>query len=71
MEHDPATVQVIVDLREFRSSLPSLLHERCLELVPVTLLVGDYVLSPEICIERKSIPDLIGSLSSGRLYKQV
>ena len=32
--------------------------------------VGDYILSPDICIERKSISDLIGSLNSGRLYNQ-
>jgi DNA excision repair protein ERCC-4 len=32
--------------------------------------VGDYVLSPEICVERKSISDLKGSLASGRLYHQ-
>merc|ERR1711972_602697 len=37
---------------------------------PVTLEVGDYILSPEICVERKSISDLIGSLNSGRLYNQ-
>lgn len=32
--------------------------------------VGDYIITPEICIERKSISDLIMSLSSGRLYNQ-
>jgi DNA excision repair protein ERCC-4 len=36
----------------------------------MTLTVGDYILTPKICIERKSIPDLISSLKSGRLYKQ-
>ncbi|EDQ92827.1 uncharacterized protein MONBRDRAFT_13638, partial [Monosiga brevicollis MX1] len=62
--------KVIVDMREFRSSLPSILHEFGIDVEPVTLLVGDYVLSPEICVERKSLPDLIGSLKSGRLYNQ-
>jgi ERCC4-type nuclease len=62
--------RVIVDMREFRSSLPSLVHARGMDIVPITLEVGDYVLSPEMCVERKSIPDLIGSLSSGRLYTQ-
>ena len=38
--------QIVVDMREFRSSLPSLLHEIQLNIVPVTLLVGDYILSP-------------------------
>ena len=38
---------------------------------PATLEVGDYVLSPGIVIERKSVPDLLGSFTSGRLYTQV
>ena len=36
--------RVIVDLREFRSALPSLVHERSMVLEPRTLEVGDYVL---------------------------
>ncbi|KAM9424119.1 DNA repair endonuclease XPF [Pholidichthys leucotaenia] len=62
--------RVIVDMREFRSELPSLLHRRGLDIEPVTLEVGDYILSPDICVERKSVSDLIGSLQSGRLYTQ-
>ncbi|XP_024942375.1 DNA repair endonuclease XPF isoform X1 [Cephus cinctus] len=62
--------RVIVDMREFRSELPALLHKRGIEIEPVQLLIGDYILSPEICVERKSISDLIGSLNSGRLYNQ-
>jgi hypothetical protein len=61
---------VVIDVREFRSALPCLLHESGAEIVPITLNIGDYVLSPDICVERKSIPDLIGSLNSGRLYNQ-
>ena len=57
-------------MREFRSELPSLLHKRSMDIEPVTLEVGDYILTPEICVERKSISDLIGSLNSGRLYNQ-
>ncbi|XP_046744013.1 DNA repair endonuclease XPF isoform X1 [Diprion similis] len=62
--------KIIVDMREFRSELPALIHKRGIEIEPVTLLIGDYILSPEICVERKSISDLIGSLNSGRLYNQ-
>ncbi|KAI2639339.1 DNA repair endonuclease XPF [Xylaria nigripes] len=62
--------RVVVDVREFRSSLPSLLHGRNLNVIPCMLTVGDYVLSPNICIERKSISDLIGSFKDGRLYNQ-
>ena len=32
--------------------------------------VGDFILSPQICIERKGISDLFQSFSSGRLYHQ-
>ncbi|KAK9499241.1 hypothetical protein O3M35_002314 [Rhynocoris fuscipes] len=62
--------KVIVDMREFRSELPSLLYKRGIDIEPVTLQIGDYILSPEMCVERKSISDLIGSLNSGRLYTQ-
>jgi len=62
--------KVIVDMREFRSELPSLLHKRGIDIDPVTLEVGDYILTPEICVERKSVSDLIGSLNNGRLYTQ-
>ncbi|XP_055032647.2 DNA repair endonuclease XPF [Misgurnus anguillicaudatus] len=62
--------RIIVDMREFRSELPSLLHRRGLDIEPVTLEVGDYIVTSEICVERKSVSDLIGSLQSGRLYTQ-
>ncbi|XP_033737580.1 DNA repair endonuclease XPF-like [Pecten maximus] len=68
----PSSVQqkVIVDMREFRSELPSLIHRRGIDIEPVTLVVGDYILTPDICVERKSVSDLIGSLNSGRLFNQ-
>lgn len=62
--------RVIVDLREFRSGLPAILHSDGIRLQPATLDVGDYVLSPTVCVERKSIPDLYGSFQSGRLFTQ-
>ncbi|OTB03966.1 hypothetical protein M426DRAFT_321261 [Hypoxylon sp. CI-4A] len=62
--------RVVVDVREFRSSLPSLLHGRNMIIVPCMLTVGDYILSPDICVERKSISDLISSFKDGRLYTQ-
>lgn len=39
-------------------------------LVFYSVQVGDYILSPDICVERKSVSDLIGSLNNGRLYNQ-
>jgi ERCC4-type nuclease len=32
--------------------------------------VGDFVLTPDKCVERKTIADLVSSLDSGRLYTQ-
>lgn len=65
-----ASIKVVVDVREFRSALPSMLHKEGLFVLPVTLEIGDYVLSPNICVERKSVSDLFGSLNSGRLFNQ-
>ncbi|KAL1456630.1 hypothetical protein WDU94_001345 [Cyamophila willieti] len=70
-ESEESCGRVIVDKREFRSELPVLLHKRGIYIEPVVISVGDYILSPDICVERKSISDLIGSLQSGRLYTQV
>ena len=61
---------IIVDMREFRSELPAILYTRGMKIEPITLQVGDYILSPDICVERKSVSDLIGSLNNGRLYNQ-
>jgi hypothetical protein len=63
--------KIIVDVREFRSSLPFLLYSQSFQLLPRTLVIGDYILSPEIAIERKGITDLFQSFNSGRLYNQI
>ena len=70
-DEDETMPRIIVDVREFRSELPSILHKRGFRIEPVTLEVGDYVLTPNLCVERKSLNDLIESLSNGRLYNQV
>ncbi|RJE19189.1 DNA repair protein [Aspergillus sclerotialis] len=62
--------RVVIDVREFRSALPSLLHGNNMIVVPCQLTVGDYILTPDICVERKSVRDLITSLRNGRLYNQ-
>ncbi|KAJ8526704.1 hypothetical protein K7X08_029181 [Anisodus acutangulus] len=51
-------MQIIVDMREFMSTLPNVLHQKGMHIIPVTLEVGDYILSPLI-------------FASGRLYHQV
>jgi DNA excision repair protein ERCC-4 len=42
--------KILVDTREFRSKLPSLIHARGVEVVPVMLDIGDYILSKDICV---------------------
>lgn len=63
-------MRVVVDTREFASSLPNLLYRVGIKVIPCMITVGDYILSPKICVERKAIPDLIASFKSGRLYQQ-
>lgn len=67
----PSSSLVIVDTRDLRSTLPYILYRSAFHVEPVTLEIGDYLLTRDICVERKSIPDLIGSLSSGRLFAQI
>lgn len=62
---------VIVDSREFAAELPSALYRRGFQLIPVTLAVCDYVLAPDVGVERKAFSDLVASLASGRLQKQM
>lgn len=68
--NDTSRRDIAVDVREFRSALPSILHQGGMRLAPVTLTVGDFVLSNVHCVERKSISDLFGSFTSGRLFTQ-
>lgn len=35
-----------------------------------TAQVGDYILTPDVCVERKALDDLTQSLQSGRIFKQ-
>ncbi len=62
---------VVVDTREFMGSkIPAKLWSAGFDIVPIMLEIGDYVVSNDIVIERKTVPDLIGSFADGRLFKQ-
>ena len=52
---------------------PVYLYERGFWLIPMVLTVGDYILSDDICVERKSVTtgDLYESFKSGRLLTQI
>lgn len=62
---------IIVDSREFKAELPSALYRHGFKLLPFTLNICDYVLTPSIGVERKSFQDLVNSLNHGRLQKQM
>lgn len=64
---------IAVDSREFSSTTPIHLYEKGFWIIPMQLTVGDYILSDEICVERKSVMtgDLFESFKSGRLLQQV
>ncbi len=64
---------IAVDSREFSCLTPLYLREKGFWIVPIQLYVGDYVLSDEVCVERKSINtgDLFESFKSGRLLTQL
>ena len=62
-----------MDQREFSSTTPMQLHDKGFWIVPMQLNVGDYILTDEICVERKCVStgDLFDSFKTGRLLQQV
>ena len=70
--HCERRITIIIDEREFRSSLPFFLAKiGGVQVVPRTLFCGDYVLADDVVVERKSAPDLESSLTDGRLFSQL
>ena len=63
-------VRIIVDDRERNSSIPELLKNAGAVIDFAQLKVGDYVVSSETAVERKTIHDLISSIYDGRLFVQ-
>jgi len=63
-------LRIIVDDREQKSGIPSLLKSVGLNVEMKTLAIGDYIVAPETVIERKSIRDLLASVFDGRLFDQ-
>lgn len=61
---------IIIDDREFKSELPFRLYMKNFHIINLRLSIGDYIISDEICFERKSFSDLISSISDGRISYQ-
>ena len=63
-------VRIVVDEREKNSSIPDLLRKAGAIIDFAQLKVGDYVVSPETAVERKTVRDLVNSIYDGRLFVQ-
>ena len=63
-------VRIVVDEREKNSNIPQLLKNAGAVIDFTQLKVGDYVVSSETAVERKTVRDLISSIYDGRLFVQ-
>jgi len=63
-------VRIVVDERERNSNIPQLLKNAGAIIDFTQLKVGDYVVSSETAVERKTVRDLISSIYDGRLFLQ-
>ena len=63
-------LRIIIDERERKSGIPKLLKNIGVNVEIKTLPIGDYIVSHETVVERKSINDLISSIFDGRLFDQ-
>lgn len=62
--------RIVVDERERPSGIPDLLRTAGVLVDFAQLAVGDYIVSPEVAVERKTVHDLVSSIYDGRLYVQ-
>lgn len=62
--------RIVVDEREKNSGIPELLKNAGIAIDFAQLKVGDYIVSPETAVERKTVRDLVNSIYDGRLFVQ-
>ena len=62
--------RIVVDEREKNSGIPDLLRKAGAIIDFAQLKVGDYLVSPETAVERKTVRDLVSSIYDGRLFVQ-
>lgn len=65
-----SSLRIIIDDRERKSGIPELIKKIGINVEIKTLQVGDYIVSPETVVERKSIQDFMSSIFDGRLFDQ-
>ena len=62
---------IVIDEREKGSIVPAQLEKMKVPVEYRILNIGDYLISNQLCVERKSVGDYVGSLISGRLNNQL
>ncbi|MHA2362969.1 MAG: ERCC4 domain-containing protein [Candidatus Hodarchaeales archaeon] len=70
--HSEDKITILIDNREARSQVPRLLKkDKSTKIQLVNLAEGDYRVSEECVIERKTMHDLAESIVDGRLFEQI
>lgn len=65
-------IQITADVREVRSGLTQALDaNQVVEVHYAELTIGDYLLSPEVVVERKAAHDFVASIFDKRLFGQI
>ncbi len=62
---------IFVDSREQASSVTKNLFEKKCKVIMKQLTIGDYILSQDVIVERKTIDDFLTSMLDGRLFNQL
>jgi len=68
-EKDEEKLMVFADVRE-RGEIIDRLFEKGINVKIGTLKAGDFILSEDVCVERKEISDFVSSLLDRRLFEQ-
>ncbi|MBV7541926.1 ERCC4 domain-containing protein [Acidovorax sp. sic0104] len=67
-----AEFQITADVREVRSGVTQALDaNQVVEVHYAELPIGDYLLAPHVCVERKAAHDFVASIFDKRLFGQV
>lgn len=70
-EKDATDLSIVTDVRECRTEVVKELVSRGVNVSPMQVEIGDYVVSDRVCIERKSSKDFVDSMINGNLFKQL
>ncbi|EWG07301.1 MAG: nucleotide excision repair nuclease, Xpf [Candidatus Aramenus sulfurataquae] len=64
-------LRIYVDDRELNSGIPEILRELGIAVIIKQLSVGDYVISEDTAVERKTVSDLVNSVFDKRFFDQL